>query len=151
MTPTTTPATPITLPTVPDKVPTMLSSTKTLGDLLEREPVVVMPTTTLLGACKVLAEEVVGLVLVADHARLRGVLSERDIVRALAEGADPANDRVGEWMTEEICTLDVTTSVRDALEALVDNQIRHVVVTKGTQPLGVVSERALADAALKND
>lgn len=92
-------------------------------------------------ATRVLERHGVGaLVVSADGERIDGILSERDIVRALAtHGAAALDLHVDQLMTREVttCTADATT---DELTAMMTAQrIRHVPVVSGTTLIGIVS------------
>lgn len=111
--------------------------------LLDREVVTVRRADPLRWAAEVLFAESVGVVVVMDPDGLAGVLSERDIVRALAEGGDPDVERVVDLMTDDVLTVDVTEPVSAVAARMLANEIRHVVVTSddGDDVEGVVSVR----------
>jgi CBS domain-containing protein len=69
------------------------------------------------------------------------VLSERDIVAALAEGADPDRDRARDFMTPDIASVAPTATILEARERMVENVIRHLLVSKGETTMGLVSMR----------
>ncbi len=115
--------------------------TDPVGALISGDPVNVLPNTTLRGAAGVLHEELVGALVVEDANGVRGIVSERDIVRALAEGADPDDTRVLDVMAEDVLAVDAGTGVADAARAMADNEVRHLVVMRGDTLVGVVSMR----------
>ena len=115
--------------------------TDPVGALVTSDPVDVLPNTTLRGAAGVLDEESVGALVVEDADGIRGILSERDIVRALAEGADPDQARVVDVMADDLLTVAAATTIADAAEAMAENEVRHLVVTRGETLVGVVSMR----------
>ncbi len=123
-----------------------------VGTLTVGGGVLVRPLTTLAGAAKVMTESLIGLLLVGDFADdVQGVISERDIVRAVASDADVTEERVRDWMTDDLLTVAATTSVRDAAYALLQAEVRHLVVTDGDRPAGVISERDVLAAAMASD
>src|SRR5690242_28507 len=66
-----------------------------------------------------MAELHVGAIMVLNGERLRGVFSERDLMRRVVlEQRDPATTRVGEVMTEEVATVDHNASIEEAMEAM---------------------------------
>jgi CBS domain-containing protein len=109
--------------------------------LVGRETVEVRSSDALRRAAEVLHAESVGAVVVLGPGGLAGVLSERDIVRALAEGGDPDVDRVSEYMTYEVMTVEASEPVSAVAAQMLANEIRHVVVTSAGALEGVVSIR----------
>lgn len=96
---------------------------------------------TLCDAAKILHERRIGAVVVVDAAgALAGVLSERDIVRAIAsEGPDMLDRPVRDFMSENV----VTCAEHDQVEALMGlmtgRRIRHLPVMRGSELVGIVS------------
>jgi CBS domain-containing protein len=81
-----------------------------------------------------------------------GAVSERDIVAALANGADPDLVWAEDVMSEQLVSFEAGDRVVDAAAELVDRGIRHAPVLEGGEVVGVVSLRdltvVLVDAAL---
>ena len=116
--------------------------------LVTRPVVKVHREATLREAAETFTTESIGAAVVRDTDPL-GVLSERDIVRALAEGADPDQERAGEVMTEEVASVAPTEPLSRALRLMLDNEIRHLPVIEDGVVVGMLSARdvlgALAD------
>jgi len=69
-----------------------------------------------------------------------GIISERDIARAVAErGAAALNEPVSQHMTAKVITCTRSCSVRDLMELMTDRRIRHVPVVEDGRLNGVVS------------
>lgn len=109
--------------------------------LIARTPVYVSPDATLRDAARILAEESIGVLLVPGPGGPAGLLSERDIVTALAEGAQPDRDRVRDYMTPDLASVPATATIAEAEDRMLANEIRHLVVTKGPSTIGVLSIR----------
>ena len=111
--------------------------------LTEKGQVVITiePERTLLEAARLLEEKRVRAVVVSDTAHpVLGILSERDIVRALArKGAAAANDPVSQHMTAKVITCTRRTSIKDLMERMTDQRIRHVPVVENGRLDGIVS------------
>ncbi|WP_158045630.1 CBS domain-containing protein [Skermanella pratensis] len=117
----------------------------TVSDLLNtkgRTIVSILPTETLETASKLLTEKRIGAVVVRDRrGKLAGILSERDIVRAIADrGAAALGLRVEDLMTKEVKTCLPTETVKDLMRMMTLRRHRHVPVcdTAG-ELIGVVS------------
>ncbi len=97
----------------------------------------------------------VGSVIVSDHGRIVGIVTERDLLRASATGRDPATTKADEVMSSPVDTVPTGTPARDALAMLRERGFRHVpVVDPAGHAVGVVSIRdlmRLADIGLDTD
>jgi CBS domain-containing protein len=96
----------------------------------------------------------VGAILVMNHGQLRGVFSERDLMkRVVLERLDPDRTAVGEVMTKALATIDENASVEDALEAMQSHNCRHLPVTRGSRVVAFLSMRDLMnyELALKTE
>ncbi|HEX4410009.1 MAG TPA: CBS domain-containing protein [Xanthobacteraceae bacterium] len=106
-----------------------------------REVVSIEPTATLSEAVALLAEKRIGalLILGAGH-RIAGILSERDIVRAIAErGAGALNEPVSQSMTRKVSTATEGEAVASIMERMTEGKFRHVPVVDQGQIKGVIS------------
>jgi len=103
--------------------------------------VTVAPDMTMTEVVAVLAEHRIGAVVVsADGRHIDGVMSERDVVRALATDGPSALDApASTWMTSEVHTCRLDTTVEELMSIMTDRRIRHVPVLVGGVLGGVVS------------
>jgi CBS domain-containing protein len=76
--------------------------------------------------------------------RIVGIVTERDLLRAVASRARAAEARVRQWMTSDPVTITPDTSVEDAADIMFTHNFRHLPVVKDGRPLGIVSLRLLA-------
>lgn len=120
----------------------------TVKDILHTDLRTIGRNETLEEAARTFAGEVLGLLVVVENDHLVGVLSERDVVRSLGEGDDPADTHVFDVMTEDVVTVDVDTSLDDAIQRMLDSEIRHLVVTRLGDHYGIISARDLLQAQL---
>ena len=113
-----------------------------IRDLVVRDLVTVGPAHTLAQAAKLMSAKRVGSAIVVTE-ESPGILSERDVLRAVAEGADVAVATVGDYMTWNAI---VATSEWDTLEAartMMEHGFRHLVVVAGDHEIGILSIRDL--------
>ena len=106
-----------------------------------REVVTIAPSASLASAVGLLVEKCIGAVLIlgADR-RVVGILSERDVVRALAErGAGALEEPVGQTMTRKVSTCNENESVFNIMERMTDDRSRHVPVVDQGKLVGIVS------------
>lgn len=113
-----------------------------IRDLVVRDLVTVGPAHTLAQAAKLMSSKRVGSAIVLTE-EAPGILSERDVLRAVADGADPTVATVGDYMTWNAI---VATSEWDTLEAartMLEKGFRHLLVIDGDQQTGILSIRDL--------
>jgi CBS domain-containing protein len=103
--------------------------------------VTIEPTATLAAAARLLAERRIGAALVLGvEGRLAGILSERDIVRALAErGAAGLDERVDQVMTRKVFTCAESDTVAQVMEQMTAGKFRHVPVVDQGRLTGIIS------------
>ena len=103
--------------------------------------VTIEPTADLATAVKLLAERRIGAVVIlgADH-RIVGILSERDIVRALAEhGPTVLNEPVGQVMTRDVNTCSEDDTIGELMDRMTTGRFRHMPVVQQGKLIGIVS------------
>lgn len=111
-------------------------------EMLGGKPVATIPpAATLSQAVEAFAADNVGLLVVVDPAGVQGVLSERDIVNALADGVDLEIERVRDVATLDLLTIDERASVLEAARAMAAAEIRHIAVARKGVVTGVLSIR----------
>lgn len=106
------------------------------GDVISIEP-----TANLAAAARLLAAHRIGAVVIRGAGgRLAGILSERDIVRAVAKNdAAALGQAVGQVMTREVVTCGPNDSVASLMEHMTVGKFRHMPVVENGQLLGLVS------------
>jgi CBS domain-containing protein len=103
--------------------------------------ITIEPSATINQAIKLLVERRIGALIVsARRQEVTGILSERDIVRALAErGPAVLGERVESIMTKKVFTCGEEDSVSQIMERMTQGKFRHVPVVDGKRLVGVVS------------
>ena len=129
-------------------------------DIIQRPLITVPAGRTLLEAARVMVENNMGLLVISDpkdSTKPAGVISERDIIRAIASGRK-LDVSVDEVSTKQVITIKANSEVAEAAKAMNRHQIRHVVVVDEQEKLvGVVSmrdlvgERATLNAILQSN
>jgi CBS domain-containing protein len=113
----------------------------TLAEIVKPNYITVAPEDTLGEVAERMTNANVGAVIVRDHGRLIGILTERDMLRAMAARVHTSDARVRVWMTEDPITAPADMTVEDAAQVMLDNGFRHLPVVDGETILGVVSLR----------
>jgi len=110
--------------------------------------VTVGPMQSLREAAQVMARHRVGSAVVQDAEQLIGILTERDVLKAVAAGAAPDGVLVQEVMTADVVTVGPDWDLLEAAGEMARRRIRHLVVYDGRQLLGVLSVRDVLPAIL---
>jgi CBS domain-containing protein len=99
------------------------------------------PAATLESGIKILAEREIGALVVLDaQQRVIGVLSERDVVRALAErGASALTEPLARVMTSKVSTCTQSETVKSIMKQMTVCKFRHVPVVEQERLVGIVS------------
>lgn len=101
----------------------------------------IRPTATLREAANALVTDAVGLLVVVDARGVLGVLSERDIVSAIADDVDLDLERVRDRASLDLVEIDQDETILRAASTMAAAEVRHLAVTSGREVVGVVSIR----------
>ncbi|HET9007165.1 MAG TPA: CBS domain-containing protein [Actinomycetes bacterium] len=110
-------------------------------NLMKQPVVTVAADQSVRQAARRMQEHVIGSVVVTDGDRLAGILTERDVLHAVAEDRDLDRTPAGDLMTTELVTAAPNWDVVVAASVMTSNRIRHLVVKNNEQLLGVLSLR----------
>jgi CBS domain-containing protein len=100
----------------------------------------VNPGVTLSEAALLLTERGIGAVVVMEDRRVLGIVSERDIVRAVARGgAEALKAPVRDVMTTRVITCSLNDSVDELMDSMTEGRFRHLPVIENGELAGIVS------------
>jgi CBS domain-containing protein len=117
----------------------------TVGEAMTKDVLTVDPSASIGEAAdKMQAANVGAVVVLEDLVRIVGIITERDLMRAVASRARAAEARVRQWMTTDPVTIEPDLPIEEALEIMFSRHFRHLPVVKDGRPLGIVSLRDLA-------
>jgi len=114
-----------------------------ISDLLgDRDLFYVNERDTVAEAARYMTELHVGAILVLDGGKLRGVFSERDLMkRVVVERLAPDHTPVGSVMSTQVVSIEESASLEEAMEAMVRQGCRHLPVMRGPRVTGFLSMR----------
>ena len=114
---------------------------KSIIDAKGREVLTIEPNASLDTAAKLLSERRIGaLVVLGAEQHVVGIVSERDIVRAMAErGAGSMQEQVAQVMTRKVVTCTMDESINSIMERMTAGKFRHVPVIDHGKLAGIVS------------
>ncbi|MCZ0736512.1 CBS domain-containing protein [Phreatobacter sp. AB_2022a] len=118
-----------------------MSVVRHILDRKGREVATISPQASLADAVHMLADRRIGAVVVSSGDRdIAGILSERDIVRAVARlGAGALDSGVAETMTTKVVTCAETDSIGDLMERMTEGKFRHLPVVEKGKLVGIIS------------
>lgn len=120
-----------------------------LRDLMSTKVLTTTPETSMTEAAAGMVRARVGSAIVMQGSFLAGILTERDVLRAVASAEDLRQSPVSAWMTRDPQSASPDTNAADAAQLMMLNGFRHLPVVDGRQVLGVVSLRELFAARIR--
>ncbi len=110
-------------------------------DVMTQATITESASDTLRAAAERMWRQQTGSLLVSADGQLAGIITERDVLRAVALGADPERSTVDEAMTTELFTVPPDMPLHEAAREMATRWIRHLPVVQDGEVLGVVSMR----------
>ena len=107
----------------------------TVAEVMNKSVLTVDPTASIGEAAEKMIEAGVGAVVVMeDMVRIVGIVTERDLMRAVAQRARAAEAKVRQWMTESVVTIEPDTEIKDAAKMMFERNFRHLPVVNKRRP-----------------
>ena len=110
-------------------------------DIMTQATVTESPHDSLRSAAERMWRQQTGSLIIAEGDQLIGIITERDLLRAVALGADPDKTTVDDAMTTQVFTVPPDMQLQEAAREMATRWIRHLPVVGGGKLLGVVSMR----------
>jgi len=121
-----------------------------LREIMTTDVLDVEPAATLQAAAQTMRDHKRSSVVVTEDGYLIGILTERDIVKAVAEGIDTELTHVRDYMTPAPIAAAPDTTIEEAARTMLEHGFRHLPVVDGDREIkGVVSIRDLARVGIK--
>jgi CBS domain-containing protein len=114
-----------------------------ISEVMTEAAVTDRPDDSLQQAARKMWDQQTGSLLVLDGEDLVGIITERDVLRAVATGT-PLDTPVSEVMSKGLITVEPATSLREAAAIMTERWVRHLPVLEGGRLAGIVSQRDLA-------
>jgi len=116
---------------------------ETVGQIMTKKLVSLPTSKKTIDALDVMVRRNVGSVLILEHSKLYGIITERDIVRKITKDFDYLDRRLKETATRPVITVSSETNIIDAFSLLLEKKIRRLPVQEDGKLLGIVTERDL--------
>ncbi len=130
-------------PSTPLREPLPSPEATSVREVMRDLPQLVPPETTLDAAVRTMRRHDLGSVLVVEGERLVGILTARDVLRAVAGDVSPSEASVRQWMTASPVTVSPSTTLEPAAALMVEYGIHHLPVVEDGRPVGMVGLRDL--------
>ncbi|CAM5639119.1 CBS domain-containing protein OS=Streptomyces tendae OX=1932 GN=F3L20_16795 PE=4 SV=1 [Streptomyces tendae] len=123
--------------------------TQYVRDVMTGDPVTVEPLTSVTAVARIMRDRDLGAVLVTEGDRLRGLVTDRDlVVRSVAEGGDPEQFTVAGACSDDVVTVRSDEELEHAVRLMREHAVRRLPVVDDGRPVGIVS---LGDLAMERD
>ena len=116
---------------------------------MSRDLLTVSPDERLTEVAQRMVDRDVGAVLVIEGSALAGILTERDVLRAVAAGIQD-DTLVADWMTRDPETMGPDESTQQAAVLMIHGGFRHLPLVEGNEAVGMLSIRDLMRIVLDN-
>jgi CBS domain-containing protein len=127
----------------------MIAMARKVDEVMTHDPRTVAAGDTLVEAARAMRDADVGDVIVVDHGRVAGIVTDRDIVvRAVAEERDPASTPVRDICSATVITVTHDQDLDDAIRLMREHDVRRLPVVQDGRPIGILS---LGDLAVDRD
>lgn len=107
------------------------------------------PKTSMRAAIHLMTEKKIGALPVMDENRLVGIISERDILRVMANQGEQCLDQdISNFMTDQVVTASAESTLEECMHLMIEHHFRHLPVLDGSDLVGIVSIRDLVKKVL---
>lgn len=120
-----------------------LAITTIVGDLMSHSIVSGDPRQSLVKAAAEMRANRISALAVLDGSGIVGIITERDLLRAVADGRDPGTTHISQYMTHSPRTIDASELATDAAAVMIKHRVRHLPVTDRGRLIGFLSARDL--------
>jgi len=108
-------------------------------NVMKRDVITAKPDLTLREAAKIMTKFRIGSLVIAENHELKGIVTGTDILKAIAQGKDVDTVLVKEIMSSPVKTIDPSADLEDAVDIMVKNKIKRLVVVEGGKIVGIIT------------
>ena len=116
-----------------------------IRDIMEKNVITIENDKTAQDAAKIIAEKDISFLVIMDDGKPQGVLSESDFVRkVVAEDKKSSEIKISEIMSYKFRSVGPTTTIENAIQKMLNNNIRRLLILDGENLVGVITQTDLA-------
>ncbi len=108
-------------------------------DVMNRNVIVAKPDVTVREASKVMAKFHIGSLIIQSAGKIIGIMTERDVLQAVATGKDPETTLVEEIMSKNVITIEPDKKIEDAVELMIEHKIKKLPVVSEGKLVGIIT------------
>ena len=108
-------------------------------DVMRKNVVVAKPSITIREASQVMGELHIGSLIVREGEDIVGILTERDVLLAVAKGVNTEETVVEEIMSKDVVTIEPDKKLEDAVELMMEHKIKKLPVVEGKKLVGIIT------------
>ncbi len=108
-------------------------------DVMRKNVVVGKPNVTIREASQVMGDMHIGSLVVREKDDIIGILTERDVLIAVAKGINPEETLVTEIMSKKVVTIESDKKLDEAVDVMVKNKIKKLPVVEGKKLVGIIT------------
>jgi CBS domain-containing protein len=110
-----------------------------LKDVMNKNVTVVGPDISLKEAARVMYEKHIGSLIITEDEKIVGILTQTDVLKAIALEKDLETTLVEEVMNKKVATIDYEKSVEDAVNLMIEQRIKRLPVIKEGKLVGIIT------------
>ena len=116
-----------------------------IRDIMEKDVITIENDKTAQDAAKIIAEKDISFLVIMNDGKPQGVLSESDFVRKIAAEDKKASEiKISEIMSYKFRSVGPTTTIEDAIQKMLNNNIRRLLILDNEKLVGVITQTDLA-------
>ena len=116
-----------------------------IRDIMEKDVITIENDKTAQDAAKIIAEKDISFLVILNEGKPQGVLSESDFVRKIAVEDKKASEiKISEIMSYKFRSVEQTTTIEDAIQKMLNNNIRRLLILDNEKLVGVITQTDLA-------
>jgi CBS domain-containing protein len=113
-------------------------------DVMQRNVIVAKENMKIKEAAEVMSKYHIGSLVIVRNNKVVGILTERDILKAIAKGIDPRTIEAKDIMTKEVITISPTSTIEDAASLMLEKKIKKLPVLDGEKLVGIITATDIA-------
>ena len=119
-------------------------------EIMSDEVHTISPEMTVKQAAEAMSNKKIGSLIVIDDTKLRGIITERDImIKVVSAGKDAGKMKIKDVMTRDVIYIEPTSDVDEAAQKMVDNKIKKLPVVSDNRLIGIITAMDIVTAEPK--